>query len=259
MNTIIRNAMMAALLAACQLAQASDLAREKRWADEIVDAIVDGDAVQLNDGSHDFLGIYTEAPEKTQRGVILMHGTGVHPNWQQVIYPLRVGLPEHGWSTLSIQMPILAADVEGAPYAPLYSKEVPARIDSAVKYLQGKGIKQIVLIGHSQGTLMGAYYLRKHSKNINALVTIGMTCNQPKDPMNAATSLKSIHMPVLDLYGSNDFKEVLDSRSECLQAAKAAGNKQYTVEKVEGANHFFDGKDKELLDIVTGWLNSLPQ
>ena len=29
--------------------QASDLAKEKRWANQIVDAIIDGDAVWLND------------------------------------------------------------------------------------------------------------------------------------------------------------------------------------------------------------------
>jgi hypothetical protein len=43
--------------------QASDLAKEKRWADQVVDAILDGEAIWLNDGSSDFLGIYTEAEE----------------------------------------------------------------------------------------------------------------------------------------------------------------------------------------------------
>ena len=74
---------------------ASDLAKEKRWADQVVDAILDGEAVWLNDGTSDFLGIYTEAAEDKGRSVIVMHGTGIHPDWQQVIQPLRVGLTEH--------------------------------------------------------------------------------------------------------------------------------------------------------------------
>jgi hypothetical protein len=89
---------------------ASDLEKEKRWVDQVVDAILDGDAVWLNDGTSEFLGIYTEAEKDKSRAVIVMHGTGIHPDWQQVIQPLRVGLTEHNWNTLSIQMPILPND-----------------------------------------------------------------------------------------------------------------------------------------------------
>ena len=113
---------------------ASDLAKEKRWATQVVDAILDGEAVWLNDGKSEFLGIYTEAGEDEGRAVIVMHGTGIHPDWQQVIQPLRVGLTEHGWNTLSIQMPILANDADYSDYAPLYD-EVAPRINAAIKYL----------------------------------------------------------------------------------------------------------------------------
>ena len=136
--------------------QASDLAKEKRWADQVVDAILDGEAVWLNDGTSDFLGIYTEAAEDMGRAVIVMHGTGIHPDWQQVIQPLRVGLTEHNWNTLAIQMPILPNEAEYHEYAPLYD-EVPPRIDASIKYLQENGSKDIVLIGHSQGAAMAAY------------------------------------------------------------------------------------------------------
>ena len=44
-------------------ASASDLAREKRMADEIVDSIIDGEAVDLPISNKTFLGIYTEAEQ----------------------------------------------------------------------------------------------------------------------------------------------------------------------------------------------------
>ena len=138
--------------------EASDLAKEKRWADQVIDAILDGEAVWLNDGSSEFLGIYTEAEEDKSRAVIVMHGTGIHPDWQQVIQPLRVGLTEHNWNTLAIQMPILPNEAEYHEYAPLYD-EVAPRIDAAIEYLKKNGSKKIVLIGHSQGAAMTAYYL----------------------------------------------------------------------------------------------------
>ena len=135
------------LLALSYNIHASDLAKEKRWADQVVDAIIDGDAVWLNDGKSDFLGIFTEAEEDKGRAVVVMHGTGIHPDWQQVVQPLRVGLIAHNWSTLSIQMPILANEAEYPEYAPLYD-EVAPRIDAAIKYLKKNGIESIVLLGN---------------------------------------------------------------------------------------------------------------
>ena len=61
------------------------------------------------------------------------------------------------WNTLSIQMPILPNEAEYPEYAPLYD-EVAPRINAAIEYLKKNGSKQIVLIGHSQGAAMTAYY-----------------------------------------------------------------------------------------------------
>ena len=50
---------------ACQspAAYASDLDKEKRWSEQIVDALLVGEAVQLDADGTSFLGIYTEASE----------------------------------------------------------------------------------------------------------------------------------------------------------------------------------------------------
>ena len=36
---------------------ASDLEKEKRWAEQISDSLFDGEAIELNDGTNDFLAI----------------------------------------------------------------------------------------------------------------------------------------------------------------------------------------------------------
>ena len=173
MNKKLSNLLIIMILTFSASALASDLAKEKRWADQVVDALIDGDAVWLNDGSSDFLGIYTEAEEDKGRAVIIMHGTGIHPDWQQVIKPLRVGLIESNWNTLSIQMPILPNEAEYSDYAPLYD-EVAPRINAAISYLKENGSKEIVLIGHSQGAAMAAYYLSSSKQDVNGFVAIGM-------------------------------------------------------------------------------------
>jgi pimeloyl-ACP methyl ester carboxylesterase len=237
---------------------ASDLDKEKRWADQVVDAIIDGEAVWLNDGNHDFLGIYTEAAEDNGRGVIVMHGTGIHPNWAQVIQPLRVGLTDSNWNTLAIQMPVLANEAEYKDYAPLYD-EVAPRIDAAIQYLKDNGSKDIVLIGHSQGSAMTAYYLSsaylsEKRQDVKGFVAIGMAAFAGDPRMDSIKALEKINVPVLDLYGSDDLEEILASVDQRAAAAKKAGNKNYTQKKIKG-NHFFDGQEGTLVKTVADWLD----
>jgi pimeloyl-ACP methyl ester carboxylesterase len=256
MNTRIR-LFLITLLAFSGNALASDLAKEKRWVDQVVDAILDGEAVWLNDGSNEFLGIYTEAEEDQGRAVIVMHGTGIHPDWQQVVQPLRVGLIEHNWNTLSIQMPILPNEAEYADYAPLYD-EVAPRINAAIDYLHKNGSKEIVLIGHSQGAVMAAYYLSTTKRDVNGFVAIGMGAFADDPRMNSINSLKKITVPVLDIYGDDDLEEILISVDDRAGAAKQSGNKNYTQVEVAGSNHFFDGKEDELVEAVATWLDKSP-
>ena len=236
-------------------ANATDLAKEKRWADQVVDSILDGDAVWLNDGSNDFLGIYTEAGEDKGRAVIIMHGTGIHPDWQQVVQPLRVGLIDHDWNTLSIQMPVLANDAEYIAYAPLYP-EVPPRIDAAVAYLKQQGNSKIVLLGHSQGATMGSFYLRENRQDISAFVAVGMGNLSSDDSMNSVLSLQKITIPVLDLYGTDDLDEIRSFSEQRADAAKKSGNKSYTQKEITG-DHFFNGHEDGLLETVANWLSTL--
>ena len=142
---------------------ASDLAKEKRWAEQVVDSLFDGEEHYLNDGKNDFLSLVTENSEgDTPYGAVVIHGTGVHPNWSTVIQPLRVDLTEAGWHTISIQMPVLANEATHDDYTVVFP-EAPARIDAAVKYLREEmDVKRVVLIAHSLGSSMTAYHLSRN-------------------------------------------------------------------------------------------------
>lgn len=85
-------------------ASTSNLEREKNWADQIGDFLVAGEATRLEAGGVRFLALYAKpsaAHKDTARGVILLHGRGVHPAWS-FIDRLRVDLSEAGWHTLSL-------------------------------------------------------------------------------------------------------------------------------------------------------------
>ncbi len=236
----------------------SDQAKEKRWAAQIEDGLLDGEIVWLTPRGQQtkFLGIYTRETAKTaQGGAILLHGMGVHPDWPDVIFPLRTGLPEYGWNTLSIQMPVLDNEAAFTDYAPLFD-EVAPRIDAAIALLKSKGINNIVLIGHSLGSVMGAYYLANHAKaNIRAFVGIGMSWSRKQERMNTPALLARIKIPVLDIYGEQDLFPVLDSVERRANAANAGGNAHYYQLRVPGADHFFRDNEETLVKRVGGWLN----
>ena len=115
----------------------ADYAREKKWADEVVPGLVVGDPVYLQTprGHHKFLTLFT--PASTGKAAIVVHGMGIHPDWG-MIGILRTDLADRGFATLSIQMPVLAADAKGDAYPPTFP-EASERIAEAVGFLKAKG------------------------------------------------------------------------------------------------------------------------
>ena len=232
----------------------SNLKREKSWADQVVDTVVVGEPIWLSAQQHKFLALYAPPAKTGSQAVILVHGRGVHPAWG-FIDNLRADLTDAGYHTLSLQMPILAVD---APFG-AYGKTFPeafARIDAGIQYLKTKGIKRVLLIGHSSGAMTVVAYVAKHPQApVTGLVAIGLSTfpNGP-DTMQPARMLKSVHVPVLDMQGTNDLPEVLSYNEPRRQAALEAGNKGYRAVRVPDADHFFTGQYEALKKHIVDWL-----
>jgi pimeloyl-ACP methyl ester carboxylesterase len=229
---------------------ASDLGKEQRWREQVADSIMDGEEVDVMVDGRGVFGIYTEAANDSKKGMIVVHGTGIHPNWEQVVQPIRVAMAEYGWNTLSIQMPILHNDANHEEYVLLYP-EVPPRLKAAEQFLKQMGAKTLIIVAHSQGATMSSYYLSRNTNDIQGFVAIGMGATQKDNDVNSSISLKTINIPVLDLYGSDDLPGVLETVE--LRKQAAAHNVQYSQKVIEGANHFFDEMDDELVAAVAHW------
>jgi len=236
-------------------ATTSNLAREKNWADQVVDFLVAGDAVWLEARGIKFLALYTqpgETQKASKRGVILLHGRGVHPAWG-FINTLRIDLAEAGWHTLSLQMPILETDVKLAEYAKTFP-EAFERIDAGVRYLQQQGISKIYLLGHSSGAMTGVAYATEHPKvPVVGIIAIGLSTEPGGGPlMQPAMILPRITVPVLDIFGANDLPSVLSYMAARAQAGRL--NKGYVQMRVPGTNHFFTDRYDELKSRILDWL-----
>jgi pimeloyl-ACP methyl ester carboxylesterase len=239
-------ALMAVLLTVASIAcfAQADYAREQRWADEITPTILVGDPVQLvSPSNRKFLGIY--APnDKAQAGIIVVHGLGVHPDWG-LINPLRSQLAEQGYATLSVQMPVLAADARGDQYPPLFP-EAAERLAAAVAWLRGKGHTKIAIVSHSLGSRMTNFFLNQpEAPHINAWVAISLSGDY--------TGPASFKAPVLDLYGEKDLPAVRDyaaNRAAAIQRIRGSGQVS-----IAGADHFFRGQETELVRTVKLFLD----
>jgi pimeloyl-ACP methyl ester carboxylesterase len=240
----------------CMAAGASDIAREKRLASQVVDSIIDGEAVFLKSGDHEFLSIYTEADEPGG-AVIIMHGRGFHPNWADVVYPLRVGLVDQGWNTLSLQMPVLDKEAKFYDYLEIMDEALP-RIEAGIDYLKQQGNEKIILIAHSCSVHMTmAWVDAGRMRDIDAFVGIGMGAVDYKQPMKRPFPLEKFIVPVLDVYGEEEYPAVIRGAPERLAAMQKAGNPKSKQLVVPGANHYFTDEGDALLEVVGHWLQGL--
>ncbi len=180
----------------------------------------------------------------------------MHPNWPDVIYPLREAFLENEITSLSIQMPILPNEAEDAEYAALYS-EVPGRLQAAVDYLKDAGYARVDIVGHSLGARMAVYYLARESTvGVNSAVLIGMGNSSTGSWPESIDALARLRVPVLDLYGGKDLDAVLSTVQDRASSGKKNPSGIYRQVRVEEANHFFQGHEGELKKTVLDWLQS---
>ena len=242
-------ACLTGLLLCALTAAAQDYEREKRWADEIVPGLVVGDAVWLpGPGGRTFLGLYTEAAN-VRVAVLLVHGIGVHPD-HGVIGVLRASLADAGFSTLSIQMPVLGSEALPSDYRPAAFAEAVGRIRAAGQWLRDKGAGQIVLVSHSLGSAMsGAYYEQAADSPFSAWVCMGLG-----GPFG---SVRNVRGPILDVYGEKDLPGVLRADWRRRMTVESRPGSQQAM--IVGADHYYAGRERQLVQVIEGFIRDQMQ
>ena len=221
----------------------ADYAREKKWADEIIPGIIVGDPVylELRQG-HKFLTLLAEATD-AKVGVVVVHGIGIHPDWNMV-GTLRTQLVEHGYTTLSIQMPVLANDAKAEEYQALFP-EAAERIGVAVGFLQAKGYKKIAIVSHSMGSAMSQMYVVNNQSRLIAWASLGIQGH----------TYSGIHIPVLDMYGEYDLPPVLEMAKK--RAVSLQENPKSRQVEVPKSDHFYNNHETEMVQEVKNFLDSV--
>jgi len=218
----------------------AEYAREKKWADEITPGIVVGDPVYLQLQGRSFLTLLTEAKD-AKAALILLHGAGIHPDWG-LIGVLRTQLADHGFTTMSLQLPVLPIEVRGSAYHKTYPEGVK-RIATAVDFLQKKGYSKIAIVSHSLGSDVGGLYIRQQPSKLYAWASLGIEGDD---------AFSGIKIPVLDLYGENDLPGVV--RSAPARAASLKGKPNSKQLMLAKSDHFYSQHEAEMVEMVKVFL-----
>lgn len=236
---------------------ASDELREARLVEEIEANLFDGEVISLDSGDAKFAAVEMIPEDSPIGGVILMHGRGFHADWPENIGPLRVGLSEAGWQTLSLQLPVLEKTAKYFDYLPVLPEAGP-RLDAAIAYLSEQGISPIILLAHSCGAHMAMLWLESSKgKGIDGFVGIGMGATDYKQPMQHPFPFASLDIPVLDIYGENDFPAVHRLAPQRLALMTQGGNAKSEQIMLPGADHYFVDHPDEMTAAISNWLRTV--
>jgi predicted esterase len=232
---------------------ASDAKREADFADEIAKTKYLGKMLWLEAEGQKFLGLYTETERKSNKGtIIILHDQGGHPNQLQLIKSLRTFLPEHNWSTLSLQMPVREMDADADEYYALFP-EALARIQAGINYLQSNKTENIILAGYGLGAMMAVYSQSEKVADIKAMVLISLAVpdTQHKSAQTLAF-IKKITIPMLDVYADRDLAAIVESARDRRLAAKE--NAAYRQVKIGEEDHLYQHDEGLVVKRIYSWV-----
>lgn len=231
-----------AVIACTSVAAPIDYAREERWAQEVVPSIVVGDAVYLSTTQRSRVLAILATPSGASKGaIVLVHGLGVHPDFG-ITGAVRTRLIEAGYTTLSVQMPVLAAGASREDYRDAMPQAV-ARIAAAIAYVRSKGADKVAIVSHSLGaSMVNAYLARADAAPVEAWIPVGMFGAFAVTPKQ----------PVLDVIAQNEIEPVQETAPARLGTLpKDPCSKQITIAR---ADHYFEREQGELVARITEFL-----
>jgi pimeloyl-ACP methyl ester carboxylesterase len=203
-----------------------------------------GDALWLQQkNGHQFLALYTQAAD-SKTALIIAHGRGWSPDFE-LYGTLRTRLAEEGYTTLSIQLPVLPSTAILGLYVPLYP-DARERFQLAVDCLKAKGYRSIAIVSHSLGaTMANQYLIRTDETAVRGWVFIGI--------LQGLEEMYRIKIPVLDVFGEHDWDVTRWGADERrAQLERVPGSAQVVVPK---ATHFFERQEEELIKVVKAFLD----
>ena len=211
-----------------------------------------GEVVTLTAGDGDVIGVHRVHQRGAGRGaVILLHGPWGHPDDPGVMRPLRLGLADAGWTTLSLLLP---RAYRNAPSSAWLSEgeAVQARIAAAAAWLKQQGQLNQVIVAQGLAAVPALDFLASgEASDVRALVMLSPLLAQGSSALNA---LGEIDIPVLDIIAERDRAAVRANLPLRRRIAAENPTPAWTAREVPAVPHDYRGAGDALLASVRAWL-----
>lgn len=161
-------------------------------AQAMADVQNEDEVVILGEGDEAFLGLWLQQRTANPQGaVLILHDEGHNPDWPKLLQQARNYLPDVGWTTLSIALPLVGG----------YATDADAtleRIALGVQRLNQEGQFNLVILGYGEGAYWAARYL---SERLTPDQDIGfglMMVNAKTIEPNLPDLIGSLNIAILD-------------------------------------------------------------
>jgi hypothetical protein len=228
-------------------------AEPPEWSQSANRLAPDSKLEKLNAAGKTFHALQLEPGTADNTGhILLLHDARQHPDWPQVIRPLRLALPKFGWTTFSIELPDAEQQVSDKHYAELLD-QATAHILAAQGQLQDMGARRIVIIAYGLGARMAVDWLSKTPQSsVSALVLISMADGESNSGIDSNQDLIKIKIPVLDIYAEHDAVKVLKAADE--RRRQRGRMAEYRQLEIFAADQYYSRQEDELIKRIRGWL-----
>ncbi|MFO1435514.1 MAG: DUF3530 family protein [Gammaproteobacteria bacterium] len=151
-----------------------DAAREQAVQDELTRRLPATEIQLLDVDKGKVVGLYTEQTAKKVRGaVLLLPGMDRSADDPGLVQALREALPKAGWSTLSLQLPLLPAGSPREAYGGVV-EAARKRIQAALAQLGKLQQKNIVIVGLDLGGALALLSAPDGKKDVKGVVALSL-------------------------------------------------------------------------------------
>jgi hypothetical protein len=209
-----------------------------------------GQPVTLPVGERSVPALYRAHQGKEARGaILLLPAPGDDADAAGLVRALRLGLPDAGWDTLSVQLPAYFPGDSPVRWLERHGA-LQTHIRAGSTWLRERGrSNQVIIAMGPSGHATLAFAAGSPPDTLQALTLIS-TAIEPGSA--AANQLAELRLPVLDLYAERDRRDVLDTLSVRRQAA--VDNSAFRQRIVPGTDDRFTGAHDAAVAAVRAWL-----
>ncbi len=253
LSRIITFFLIISFIVHCTHIHLPDKFRESMIYEQSLSEIFDGKHLYIDYkfGKYSMLELYNE---EHNTAVLFLHGRGLSPNEQNLAHPVRVIL-SNLYNTYSLQLPVLKKQSTYSEYTKIFY-DSDERILSALEHIYKKNNK-VIIIAHSCGVHMLMSFIQNKNliNNISSLVLIGSGAVDKGEKLIYEYPYSKIKVPILDLFGENDFNLVLKNANKRKKLIKETSTKSQQI-KIKSSDHYHTDNSERVITFVKKWLSN---